>query len=87
MYPADSKSPNGKLRYLYEVAPLSFIMEQAGGKASTSRQACLDIVPHQIHQRVPVRFSSLFSLVLSFIVLGIYGKSTRCYRIRKLPQR
>eukprot|EP00026_Physarum_polycephalum_P011529 Phypoly_transcript_11762.p1 GENE.Phypoly_transcript_11762~~Phypoly_transcript_11762.p1 ORF type:complete len:339 (+),score=53.13 Phypoly_transcript_11762:109-1125(+) len=58
MYPADSKSPNGKLRYLYEVAPLSFIMEQAGGKASTGKIACLDIVPDHIHKRVPVFMGS-----------------------------
>jgi len=54
MYPADSKFPSGKLRYLYEVAPLSFIMEQAGGLSSTGKEACLDIVPKNIHQRIPV---------------------------------
>jgi len=58
MYPADSKSPNGKLRYLYEVAPLSFIMEQAGGKATTGKVACLDLVPDHIHKRVPVFMGS-----------------------------
>jgi len=58
MYPADSKSPNGKLRYLYEVAPLSFIMEQAGGKSSTGKIPCLDIIPDRIHQRVPVFMGS-----------------------------
>jgi fructose-1,6-bisphosphatase I len=34
MYPADKKSPNGKLRLLYEVFPMAFIMEQAGGKGT-----------------------------------------------------
>jgi len=58
MYPADSKSPNGKLRYLYEVAPLSFIMEQAGGKSSTGKINCLDLVPDHIHKRVPVFMGS-----------------------------
>ncbi|EGC38302.1 D-fructose-1,6-bisphosphate 1-phosphohydrolase [Dictyostelium purpureum] len=58
MYPADSKSPNGKLRYLYEVGPLSFIMEQAGGKSSNGSTPCLDIVPNSIHQRVPVFMGS-----------------------------
>jgi len=58
MYPADSKSPNGKLRYLYEVAPLSFIMEQAGGKASMGTMACLDFAPDSIHKRVPVFMGS-----------------------------
>jgi len=58
MYPADSKSPNGKLRYLYEVAPLSFLMEQAGGKSTNGKSACLDIIPTSIHQRVPVFMGS-----------------------------
>ena len=36
-YPADVRNPNGKLRLLYECAPMSFIMEQAGGKGSTGK--------------------------------------------------
>jgi len=58
MYPADSKSPNGKLRYLYEVAPLSWLMELAGGKSSTGKQSCLDLVCTNIHMRVPVFMGS-----------------------------
>jgi len=58
MYPSDSKSPHGKLRYLYEVAPLSFIMEQAGGKSSNGKTDCLDIIPDAIHLRVPVFMGS-----------------------------
>jgi len=58
MYPADSKSPDGKLRYLYEVAPLSLIMEKAGGASSTGTMRCLDIVPKKIHLRVPVYMGS-----------------------------
>lgn len=53
MYPADSKSPNGKLRYLYEVSPLSFIMEQAGGASVIGAQRALDVIPTNIHMRVP----------------------------------
>lgn len=53
MYPADSSSPNGKLRYLYEVGPLSYIMEQAGGASTTGVTRALDVVPTVIHQRVP----------------------------------
>ena len=53
MYPADKKSPNGKLRYLYEVSPLSFIMEQAGGASVVGAQRALDVVPKHIHMRVP----------------------------------
>jgi len=63
MYPADKKSPSGKLRYLYEVAPLSFIMEQAGGKATDGKADCLDIVPKDIHTRVPVFMGSKLDVV------------------------
>uniref|UniRef100_A0A6M2F7P9 Fructose-1,6-bisphosphatase, cytosolic n=1 Tax=Populus davidiana TaxID=266767 RepID=A0A6M2F7P9_9ROSI len=41
LYPADKKSPNGKLRVLYEVFPMSFLMEQAGGQAFTGKQRVL----------------------------------------------
>ncbi|XRB13200.1 fructose-1,6-bisphosphatase I [Pseudoscourfieldia marina] len=52
-YPGDSKNPNGKLRLLYECAPMSMIIEQAGGKGSTGRERILDIDPTEVHQRVP----------------------------------
>lgn len=54
MYPPDSRSPEGKLRLLYEAAPMSFIVEQAGGKASTGTQPILDVQPTDLHQRVPL---------------------------------
>jgi len=54
MYPATRVKPDGKLRLLYEVAPLSFVCEQAGGSATDGRGRILDIVPTGIHQRVPV---------------------------------
>jgi fructose-1,6-bisphosphatase I len=56
-YPADSKdakSAQGKLRLLYECAPLSFVAEQAGGYASDGRQRILDIQPKSLHQRTPI---------------------------------
>jgi len=58
MYPATQTKPEGKLRLLYEVAPLSFVCEQAGGAATDGRQRILDIVPTDIHQRVPVFMGS-----------------------------
>ncbi|GAB4845138.1 Fructose-1,6-bisphosphatase, cytosolic, variant 2 [Ancistrocladus abbreviatus] len=58
LYPADKKSPNGKLRVLYEVFPMSFIMEQAGGQAFTGKQRALDLVPKKIHERSPVFLGS-----------------------------
>jgi fructose-1,6-bisphosphatase I len=58
MYPADSRSPEGKLRLLYEAAPLAFIAEQAGGKASDGTQPILDVVPRDLHQRTPLLIGS-----------------------------
>ena len=58
MYPADSASPNGKLRLLYEASPLAWIVEQAGGKASDGRRRILDIVPESLHERTPFYFGS-----------------------------
>ena len=53
-YPADAKSPNGKLRLMYEANPLGFVAEQAGGAASSGRERILDIQPEALHQRVPL---------------------------------
>ncbi len=57
-YPADRRSPNGKLRLLYECAPLAFLAEQAGGYASNGQQGILDIVPAELHQRSPLFIGS-----------------------------
>jgi fructose-1,6-bisphosphatase I len=54
MYPGDAKNPNGKLRLLYEAAPLAFICEQAGGRAIDGTREILDIVHEDLHQRVPL---------------------------------
>ncbi len=53
-YPAEPSKPDGKIRLLYEAAPLAFIAEQAGGYGSDGTQSILDIQPADIHQRVPV---------------------------------
>ena len=58
MYPKDTKSPKGKLRFSFEAAPLAFIVEQAGGKASTGIQRILDITPTGIHDRLPLFIGS-----------------------------
>ncbi len=52
-YPSTSKSPNGKLRLLYECNPMAFLAERAGGKASDGFNRILDIKPTELHQRVP----------------------------------
>ncbi len=49
----DKNRPNGKLRLLYEVNPLSYLMEQAGGAASDGHQSPLDIQPEHLHHRTP----------------------------------
>lgn len=54
IYPSDSKHTNGKLRLLYEVAPLSFLMMQAGGDATSGVTNPLEIVPVKHDQRVPI---------------------------------
>ncbi len=60
MYPRDTKDPNkpGRLRLLYEANPMAFIVEQAGGVASTGRERILDMAPKALHQRVPVILGS-----------------------------
>jgi len=59
LYPADAKSPKGKLRLLYEGIPMAMIIEQAGGIASTGLfegkiQRVLDLVPDEIHAKCPI---------------------------------
>lgn len=58
LYPKDHKRPDGKLRLLYECAPLAFIARQAGGRATTGMEDILDIEPTQLHQRVPLIIGS-----------------------------
>jgi fructose-1,6-bisphosphatase I len=57
-YPGDTKNPNGKLRLLYEGAPMSFIMEQAGGISTTGKERVMEISPEFVHQRVPIIMGS-----------------------------
>jgi fructose-1,6-bisphosphatase I/sedoheptulose-1,7-bisphosphatase len=60
MYPRDTKDPAkpGRLRLLYEANPIGFVIEQAGGRASTGRQPVLNVAPSALHQRVPLVFGS-----------------------------
>jgi fructose-1,6-bisphosphatase I len=58
LYPGDTKSPKGKLRLLYEAAPLGFVAEQAGGAASDGVRRILDIEPTELHQRTPLVIGS-----------------------------
>jgi fructose-1,6-bisphosphatase I len=58
LYPGDRVSPSGKLRLLYECNPMAFIIEQAGGTASTGTHHILDIQPENLPQRVPLIIGS-----------------------------
>ena len=60
LYPKDTKDPGkpGRLRLMYEANPIGFLIEQAGGRASTGRAPLLDVVPDGLHQRVPVILGS-----------------------------
>jgi fructose-1,6-bisphosphatase I len=58
LYPGDHRNPKGKLRVLYEAAPLAFIAEQAGGAASDGERRILDIEPRSLHERTPLVLGS-----------------------------
>ena len=60
LYPKDNKDPAkpGRLRLLYEASPISFLIEQAGGHASTGRSRLMDVQPEALHQRIGFVFGS-----------------------------
>ena len=58
MYPGEAKKPEGKLRLLYENAPLAFVCEKAGGAATDGKTRILDLVPSKLHQRTPLYLGS-----------------------------
>lgn len=64
-YPANAKSPRGKLRLLYEANPLAFIVEQAGGAASDGVNRILDVTPTELHQRTPLYIGSASEVELA----------------------
>ncbi len=54
LYPADERSPEGKLRALYEAGPLSFVSAQANAVVSSGRERLLDRAPQSVHERTPL---------------------------------
>ena len=59
LYPADAGGTGaGKLRVLYECHPLAFVVEQAGGRASTGIERVLDVAPSSLHERMPLAIGS-----------------------------
>ncbi|MEA5462280.1 class 1 fructose-bisphosphatase [Leptothoe sp. PORK10 BA2] len=69
LYPGTVEKPDGKLRLLYESAPLAFLAEQAGGRATTGSQNIVDVIPDRLHMRTPLILGSTedVALVESFI--------------------
>ena len=79
LYPTsykDPQNPQPKLRLLYEANPIAFIVERAGGKASTGRQRILEIQPTSLHQRVPLVIGSMEEVELyeQFVQEGATSK-------------
>ena len=66
LYPADASSgkPSGKIRMLYESHPLAFVVEQAGGRATTGKDRVLDLAPKRLHERIPIAIGSTFEVEL-----------------------
>jgi fructose-1,6-bisphosphatase I len=69
-YPANARSPRGKLRLLYECNPLAFVAEQAGGAATDGTGRIMDITPVELHQRSPLYMGSRAEVELASEMLG-----------------
>ena len=69
-YPANKKSPNGKLRLLYEANPLAFLCEQAGGAATDGATRILDVHPTDLHQRIPLFIGSKLDVEMAKNILA-----------------
>jgi fructose-1,6-bisphosphatase I len=69
-YPADDKNPHGKLRLLYEAAPVAMLARAAGGDASTGTQPILDVLPTELHQRVPLYIGSKLDVADAVRMIG-----------------
>jgi len=83
LYPGDAKNPQGKLRLLYEAAPLAFVAEQAGGRAGTGTGRILDVRPTGLHQRVPLLIGSPEDVILAEAFCA--GRKKRDRERRKQP--
>jgi fructose-1,6-bisphosphatase I len=77
LYPAEVQRPQGKLRLLYEAAPLALVAEQAGGRASTGVARVLDLVATGYHQRVPLFIGSAHEV----------ARAEACHRTAATPAR
>lgn len=64
MYPSDSRSPNGKLRLMYECNPMAYLVEAAGGRAINGKQRILEVQPSSLHQRIPIYIGSPYDVTV-----------------------
>jgi fructose-1,6-bisphosphatase I len=74
-YPPDNSHKTGKLRLVYECAPLAYVVEQAGGRASTGTRRILDLMPESVHQRVPLAIGSAGDVALYERFLNAEGRT------------
>ena len=77
LYPADQKSPAGKLRLLYEACPLALVVEHAGGAATDGRRRILELEPRELHQRTPLIIGSREDVEYATQVLAAEGAGVR----------
>jgi fructose-1,6-bisphosphatase I len=77
IYPPTAKDPNGKLRLVYECNTMAWIVEQAGGLASTGLHRILDVKPEKLHQRVPIFIGSrnMVNQAVEFYQQGLSSES------------
>jgi len=76
IYPTTTKSPKGKLRLLYECNPLAFIVEQAGGKATTGSKRIMELPLTELHQRTPLFLGSSEMVDKAMEFMSIYSDET-----------
>jgi len=77
LYPADRHKPEGKLRLVYEAAPMAFMVEQAGGMASNGQRPIRDLVPDTLHARTPLFIGSIseVNMLQTYIAEHAQGKA------------
>ena len=73
LYPHLQGAPQGKLRLLYELYPMAYLVEQAGGAASTGKARILDIIPEQIDERAPVFIGCKDDVALAEAFIAEHG--------------
>jgi fructose-1,6-bisphosphatase I len=89
LYPADIREgySAGRLRLVYECNPIAYLIEQAGGAATTGEQRIVDIQPHSVHERVPMIFGSRHEVELVekyYAGLNAYHERPQLFRNRTL---